>query len=120
MVFDGSPDAGGQVEQFLDLGHGESDEGEVGRWWFGRAGRGAGWFGVVSGLRGGDGADGESGHDQHDVSHDRGVQAGLGLVEAELVLAELVVFFDGPAAAGHLDRCRQGGGDVGGWVGVQQ
>lgn len=44
----------------------------------------------------GDGADGEGGHDQYGVSADRGVEAGLALVESELVLAELEIFLDGP------------------------
>jgi len=37
------------------------------------------------------------------VPHDRRVQADLGLVEAELVLAELVVLLHGPAAPGDFD-----------------
>jgi hypothetical protein len=40
-------------------------------------------------LGGGGDADGERGHDQHDVPGDRGMRPDLGLVEAEVVLAEL-------------------------------
>jgi hypothetical protein len=38
---------------------------------------------------GGDGAGRQGGHDQHGVAGDRGVEADLGLIEAETVLAEL-------------------------------
>lgn len=37
----------------------------------------------------GDGTDGEGGHHQDDVAGDRGVEAGLTLVQSEAVLAEL-------------------------------
>jgi hypothetical protein len=46
------------------------------------------------------------------VPHDRRVEAGLGLVEAELVLAELVVFLHGPTAAAHRDQHTEGGRGV--------
>jgi hypothetical protein len=46
------------------------------------------------------------------VPHDRCEQADLGLVEAELVFAELVVFLDGPAAAGDGNQHGEGGRDV--------
>jgi len=53
--------------------------------------------GAVFQQRGGDGADRQGGHDQHGVAEDRGVQAGLALVEADAVLAELEIFFDWPS-----------------------
>ena len=57
---------------------------------------------------GGDGADGQGAHDQHGVPGDGGVGADLGLVEPEAVLAELEIFFCGPARTGR-------DGDVG-WL----
>ena len=54
---------------------------------------GSGGAGLVSRrLSGGDGADRQGGHDQCQVPHDRAVEADLGVVVAELVLPELVVF----------------------------
>ena len=46
----------------------------------------------------------QGGHDQCQVPHDRGVQPDLGVVVAELVLPELVVFLDGPPAPADLTR----------------
>ncbi len=54
--------------------------------------------------RGGDGADCEGGHDQDGVPQDGVVEAHLGLVEAEPVLGELEVFFDGPSEPGGADE----------------
>ena len=67
------------------------------RWW--RVGVGA-----VAQLGGGDGADGEGGHDEDGVAGDRVVEADLGLVEAEVVFAELEAFFDGPAQSRGADQ----------------
>jgi len=47
-------------------------------------------------LSGGDDADGERGHDQHGVPGDRGMRPDLGLVEAEVVLAELEILLSRP------------------------
>jgi hypothetical protein len=47
----------------------------------------------------GDRADRESGHGQHDVAQQGGVVADLGVVEPEVVFAELKIFFDWPAQA---------------------
>jgi hypothetical protein len=56
---------------------------------------------------GGDGADGQGGHDQYGVPGDRGVEADLGLAEAEAVLAEFEIFFGRPAQPGGADRPRR-------------
>ena len=53
---------------------------------------------------GGDGADGQGSHDQHGVPGDRGVEADLGLVEAEAFLAELEALLRGPAEPGGADE----------------
>jgi hypothetical protein len=53
------------------------------------------------GEGGGDGADGQGGHDQHGVAEDRGVQAGLALVQPEAVLAEFGI---NRASACHPQR----------------
>jgi hypothetical protein len=52
------------------------------------------------GVGGGDRADGEGGHGQHGVAQQGGVAADLGVVESEVVLAELEVLLDRPAQAG--------------------
>jgi hypothetical protein len=111
-MLDGPPGSGEQVEQALDLGHGERDGREVGWWWLGAAGRCGLCLGVGPSVGGGDRADRQGSHDQHDVPHDRCEQAVLGLVEAELVLAEFMVFFDGPASSAHRDQDGEGGWDV--------
>ena len=74
------------------LGDGQRDQAGLGRRGLVGGGRRRG-LGVGAGaeLGGGDGADGEGGHDQHGVAEDRGVEAGLALVETEVVLAELEV-----------------------------
>jgi hypothetical protein len=41
-------------------------------------------------------ADSEGGHDEHEVAADRGVEPGLALVQAEVVLPELEIFFSRP------------------------
>jgi hypothetical protein len=51
--------------------------------------------GAAAEQRGGDGADGQGCHDQHRVPGNRGVEADLGLVQPEAVLAELKVLLDG-------------------------
>ena len=63
--------------------------------------------GAAAQQGGGDGADGQGGHDQHGVPGDRGVEADLGLVEPEAVLAELEIFFSRPAQPGGADRPRR-------------
>jgi hypothetical protein len=64
--------------------------------------------GAASEQGGGDGADGQGGHDQHGVPGDRGVEADLGLVEPEAVLAEFEIFFGRPAQPGCADQPGQG------------
>ena len=49
--------------------------------------------GAAAEQGGGDGADGQGGHDQDGVPGDCGIQADLGLVGPEPVLAELEIFF---------------------------
>src|SRR3954454_3985052 len=117
MVIEGLPGAGQQGEQTFDLDHGEWDRRQVLGWWLARAGRCWRWSVAGSGVGGGDRADRQGGHDQHDVSHDRRVEADLGGVEAELVLAELVVFLDGPAPSGHGNQHAERGGR---WSGTKQ
>ena len=79
---------GGPGEQAGDLGDGQRDHAWVGgrwlvrpdwRWWPG--------IGAVFQQRGGNGAEGQGGHDQHGVPGDGGVEADLGLIEAEAVLS---------------------------------
>ena len=48
-------------------------------------------------MRCSDCADGESGEGEHDVPQQRGVEADLGLVEPEVVLADLEPLFGQPA-----------------------
>lgn len=71
--------------------------GSGGGGWLGLAGGGRLGVGAVPELGGGYGADREGGHDEDDVPEDRGVEASLALVEAEVVLAELESFLDGPS-----------------------
>ena len=52
--------------------------------------------GAVPEPGGGNSADGEGGHDEHEVAEDRGVEPGLALVQAEVVLSELESFFSRP------------------------
>jgi hypothetical protein len=40
--------------------------------------------------------DREGGHDQHGMAHDRDVEPRLALVQAEAVLPDLEIFFNGP------------------------
>jgi len=61
----------------------------------------AGWWwclavGAVFEQGGGGGADDQGGHDQHEVAGDGGVEADLGLIQAEVVLAELEFFLNRP------------------------
>ena len=92
-------------EQALDLGDGQRDHAGFGRWWLVRAGGGRCLgVGAVFQQRGGDGADGQGGHDQHGVTEDRGVEAGLALVEPEAVLAEFEIFFYRPSEPCGADQ----------------
>ena len=101
--------AEGGGEQALDLVDGQRDQPGVGGRLVVRPGgrRGLG-VGAVPQLRGGDGADGQGGHDQHGVRQDRGVEAGLALVQAEAALAELEALLHGPAQARCPDQPRLG------------
>ena len=80
-----------------DFRDGQRDHPWVGGGWLIGPG---GWrclgAGAVAQQGGGDGAGGQGGHDQHGVAGDRGVEADLGLVEAEAVLAKLERFFNQP------------------------
>jgi hypothetical protein len=49
-------------------------------------------IGAIPELGGGDSADGEGGHDQYEVAEYGGVEPGLALVQAEVVLPELEAF----------------------------
>jgi len=95
------PDGG---EQACRFGDGQRDHAGFGWWpligcvrWRG-LGVGAGFE-----VGGGDHADGQGGHDQHGVPGDRGVKAGLALIEAEGVLGELERFFSVPPVM-YLNR----------------
>jgi hypothetical protein len=80
---------GGGREQPLDLVDGKGDQARIGGWCLVRGGRRRGLAaGAVPELGGGDGADGKGCHDQHEVAQDRGVEAGLALVQAEVAFAE--------------------------------
>ena len=92
-------------EQAPDLRDGQRDHPGIGgrrlirpgrRWCLG--------VGAVFEEGGGDGADGQGGHHQHGVAGDGGVEADLGLVQAEAVLAEFEIFFHGPAQPGGADK----------------
>ena len=81
---------GGRGEQPLDLRDGQRDHPRV--WWRGlvrSCWRRCLGIGAVAQLGGGDGADGQGDRDQHGVPGDRGVEADLGLIQPETVLAEL-------------------------------
>jgi hypothetical protein len=84
-------------EQAPGFGDGERDHSGVGGrelvWEYRGGCLGAG---AAAQQGGGDGTDGQGGHDQHGVPGDRGVEADLGLVEPEAVLAELEIFFSRP------------------------
>lgn len=119
MVADRTGGLGGQVEQPLDLHDGGWDQPEVDGWRLDR-GVGCGWrFAAGSGLGDGHRAHCQGGHDEHNVPRDRGIQANLGLVETELVLAELVILLDGPAFSGHRDQHAQRGRETVGDVAVE-
>ena len=85
------------AEQAPGFGDTERDHPELGRRELVREyGGGCGAVSAAAEKGGGDGADGHGGHDQHSVPGDRGVQADLGLVEPEAVLAEFEIFFNRP------------------------
>ena len=85
------------AEQPPGFGDGERDHPELGGWRLVRQCRsGRGGAGAAAEQGGGDGADGQGCHDQDGVPGDRGVQADLGLVEAEAVLAEFEIFLNQP------------------------
>jgi len=112
--------AGEQVVQAFGLGDGEWDQPGAFGWQVVGADRWRGeGVGAVVGVGGGGRADGEGGEDQDQVPVDGGVKAELGVVEPEMVLAELVVFLHGPAASGDGDQGGQGGGLAVGDVGVE-
>ena len=69
----------------------------------------------VAWLGGGDRADREGGHDQHEVPQNRGVEAGLALVQAEAVLPQLEALLHGPAQARRPDQPALGR-LAGGWL----
>jgi hypothetical protein len=89
--------AEGGGEQPLDFVGGERDQaGVAGRRLVWSGGRRCLGVGAVPELGGGDCADGEGGHDEHEVAADRGVEPGLALVQAEVVLSEFESFFNRP------------------------
>jgi hypothetical protein len=90
--------AGWVGEQAPGLWDGEWDHAWVG----GRELIWPGWWrrlavGAAAQQCGGDGADGQGGHDQDGMAGERVIEADLGLVQAEAVLAELEAFFHRPA-----------------------
>lgn len=108
--------ASDEVEQSFDLGDGKCDQAGVGRWFLIGQGRQDWLWRLGFPLGGGDGADREGGHRQHDVTQERGVEPDLGVVEPEVVLAELEILFHRPAQTrdphqGH-QRDRATGRDI--------
>jgi hypothetical protein len=90
---------GEQVVEAFGFGDGQGDQPGVG------GGLLVGAYGHWGeGVGAGAGFGGGGGGDQGEVAVDGGVEADLGVVVAELVLAEFVVFLDGPAAAGYGGR----------------
>ena len=92
-------------EQAPGFGDGKRDHAGVEGRGLARPGwcRGAG-IGAAAQQGGSDGADGQGGHDQHGVPGDRGIEADLGLIEAETVLAEMEVLFRWSAQTGRADQ----------------
>ena len=92
----GGPDELGR-EQAADLGDGQRDHPGAGWWQLAGPDR---WRGLgVSAfpqLRGGGGADSQGRHDQHGVPGDGGVEADLGLIQPEAVLAGLETLLNQP------------------------
>src|SRR6266487_952244 len=98
-----------QDVQPLDLRDGERDQpGILGGFLVGTGRRRRCGAGVPQ-AGGGNGADRQGGHDQCQVPHDRAVEADLGVVVAELVLPELVIFPGGPPAAADFNQDREAG-----------
>ena len=89
--------SGSQAEQSFDLGDGQGDQTEILGWQVIGCDRQDRPGSPGSGLSGGDRADGERGQGEHDVPQQRSVEAYLGVVESEVVLAELEPFLDRPA-----------------------
>jgi hypothetical protein len=85
------------TEQAPGFGDGERDHPGIGGRGLVREYRGGCLgAGAAAQLGSGDGADGRGGHDQYGVPGDRGIQADLGLVEPEAVLAEFEIFLSRP------------------------
>ena len=100
-----SRDGAGIGEQVLDLRDGERDHAGVGGRRLVRADRfRCLGIGSVAQQGSGDGADRQGGHDQDEMPGDGCVQPDLGLVQSEAVLAELEIFFYGPAQPGGADQ----------------
>jgi hypothetical protein len=99
----------GLGEQPAGFWDGERDHSWVGGRWLVRPGwrRGPG-VGAAAEQGGGDGADGQGSHDQHGVPGDRGIEADLGLVQPEAVLAELEALLDGLITNGKFCCVRRG------------
>jgi hypothetical protein len=97
---------GGMGEQAGDLRDGQRDHAGVGWWrlaWPDRR-----WcLSIGAGPEQG-GSDGQGGHHQLGVAGDRGVEADLGLIEPEAVLAQPELLFHGPAQPGCADQPGQG------------
>jgi hypothetical protein len=100
---------GGLGEQASDLRDGQRDHPWARRWRLAGPGRRR-RLGIGARFEqgGGDGADGQGGHDQHGVAGDRGVEADLGLIQAEAVLAQPEFLFHRPAQPGGADQPGQG------------
>ena len=91
-------------DQPPDLRDGQRDHAGV-RWRCLTGPDGSGRLGISTVLEqgGGDGADRQRGHHQDGVPADRGVKPDLGLVQPEVVLAELEVLSGRPAQPGGAD-----------------
>src|SRR5207302_10828640 len=90
------PAEGGSEQPFHFVDAERDEAGVAGRRLVGPGGRRCLSAGAVPEPGGGDGADGQGGHDEHEMAADRGVEPGLALVQAEIVLPELESFLYWP------------------------
>ena len=87
--------------------------GSGGGGWSGRVGSGAGGRWRVAACAAVTAQTARGGHGQHGVAQQGGVAADLGVVESEVVLAELEILLARPTQAGHRDQGGQRDGPPG-------